>query len=63
MYSTTPTNVSFPSSKKVHYLDDEQLATLKEGTLHLLDEVGVRVPSRRALELFAEHVMAASTRL
>lgn len=55
MHSTTATNVSFPAANKIRYLDDAQLTALKEGTLHLLEEVGVRFPSRRALELFADH--------
>ena len=55
MYSTTPTNVSFHSEIKNRFLTPAQIDTLKGGTLQLLDEVGVQFPSRRALELFADH--------
>jgi trimethylamine--corrinoid protein Co-methyltransferase len=36
-------------------LSPEQLEAIKHSTLHLLDRVGVHLPSRRALEIFAQH--------
>jgi trimethylamine--corrinoid protein Co-methyltransferase len=55
MYSTTPNNIAFPSTFKNQLLADEQLIILKNGTLQLLDEVGVHFPSHRALEIFSDH--------
>lgn len=55
MYSETPDIVGFPVSKEEKFLTREQLNTLKNGTLQVLDEVGVRFPSRRALEIFEAH--------
>jgi len=36
-------------------LDDEQSRQLKSATLQVLDEIGVHCPSRKALEIYAEH--------
>jgi trimethylamine--corrinoid protein Co-methyltransferase len=36
-------------------LDGEQLDKLTEGTLHILEEVGVRFPSEVAMNIFADH--------
>ncbi|NIV38277.1 MAG: hypothetical protein GWN58_55320, partial [Anaerolineae bacterium] len=55
MYSETPDIISFPTSLKRTLLKQTQLDTLKSGTLHLLDKVGVHFPSRRALEILADH--------
>ena len=55
MYSETPDIIPFTSPFKSELLTQEQLETLKGGTLRLLDEVGVHFPSRRALEIFADH--------
>ncbi|MBL7062774.1 MAG: trimethylamine methyltransferase family protein [Anaerolineae bacterium] len=55
MYSETPDIIPFTSPFKRELLTQEQLETLKGGTLHLLEEVGVHFPSRRALEIFADH--------
>ncbi len=55
MFSETPDIVPFGTSSRRELLTQTQLDTLQGGTLRLLDEVGVRFPSRRALELFAEH--------
>jgi trimethylamine--corrinoid protein Co-methyltransferase len=40
---------------RVQFLDDEQLNLMQEATLHILEEVGVKFPSEKALALFAEH--------
>ncbi|MFQ5844776.1 MAG: trimethylamine methyltransferase family protein, partial [Planctomycetota bacterium] len=45
----------FPTSFKSELLSQAELETLKGGTLRLLDEVGVHFPSRKALEIFADH--------
>ena len=55
MYSRTPDIIPFTSLFKSDLLTQGQLETLKQGTLHLLDEVGVHFPSPRALEIFADH--------
>jgi trimethylamine--corrinoid protein Co-methyltransferase len=55
VYSETPDIVSFATSFKSDLLTNDQLKTLKGGTLRLLDQVGVHFPSRRALEVLAEH--------
>jgi trimethylamine--corrinoid protein Co-methyltransferase len=55
MYSETPDIVPFPTSFKSELLTQAELETLKGGTLRLLDEVGVHFPSRKALEIFADH--------
>lgn len=55
MYSRTPDIVQITSPFKVEVLSSENLNTLKQGTLRLLEEVGVRFPSRKALEIFADH--------
>jgi trimethylamine--corrinoid protein Co-methyltransferase len=55
LYSKTPDIKPFKSPFTVELLTQAQLETLQEGTLRLLDEVGVHFPSRRALEIFADH--------
>jgi trimethylamine--corrinoid protein Co-methyltransferase len=53
--SETPDIVPFTSPLKSELLTQPQLETLKQGTLRLLDEVGVHFPSHKALEIFADH--------
>jgi len=55
MYSKTPDIKPFTSPFKAELLTQEQLGALQEGTLRLLDEVGVHFPSQRALKIFADH--------
>jgi hypothetical protein len=55
MYSETPDIIPFTSPFKSALLTQAELETLKRGTLHVLNEVGVYFPSRTALEIFAEH--------
>ncbi len=55
MYSETPDIIPFSSPFKSELLTPAQLESLKEGTLHLLEEVGIHFPSRKALEIFADH--------
>jgi len=54
-YTETPDIIAFPSSFRTDLLTPAQLGILKNGTLHLLDAVGVHFPSRKALEIFADH--------
>ena len=55
MYSETPDIVAFKSPIKLEVLTEEQLKTLKDGTLSLLQDVGVHFPSQKALETFSDH--------
>jgi trimethylamine--corrinoid protein Co-methyltransferase len=55
LFSETPDIIPFTSPFKSELLTQQQLDTLKNGTLRLLDEVGVHFPSRRALEILADH--------
>jgi trimethylamine--corrinoid protein Co-methyltransferase len=55
MVSETPDIIPFSLPFKTELLTQEQLATLRQGTLRLLDEVGVHVPSQRALSILADH--------
>jgi trimethylamine--corrinoid protein Co-methyltransferase len=43
------------ASRKLHFLDEQQLNNLREATLHILENTGVQFPSEKALEIFAEH--------
>ncbi len=55
MYSETPDIIPFPSAFKGELLTPAEIETLRGGTLRLLDEVGVHFPSRKALEILADH--------
>lgn len=55
MPSRTPDIIPIGSRFRGQLLEPSQLETMKRGTLRLLDEVGVHVPLRRALEIFADH--------
>ncbi|NIS69706.1 MAG: hypothetical protein GTO12_12375 [Proteobacteria bacterium] len=55
MHSETPDIVPFTSPLRRELLSKIQLESLKNGTLHLLEEVGIQFPSRKALEIFADH--------
>jgi trimethylamine--corrinoid protein Co-methyltransferase len=55
MYSKTPDILAYPSKIKHAVLSKSQLDALKVGTLALLKDVGVRFPSQKALEIFADH--------
>jgi len=55
LWSKTPDIIPFTSPFKGELLTRSQLKTLQGGTLTLLDEVGVHFPSRRALQVFADH--------
>ncbi|MCP4543281.1 MAG: hypothetical protein GY832_39715 [Chloroflexi bacterium] len=40
---------------KVQFLSDEQLDQMQKATLHVMENVGVKFPSEKALAVFAEH--------
>lgn len=43
------------TTKKLSFLDNEQLDNLQEATLTILETVGVQFPSEKALKIFAKH--------
>jgi trimethylamine--corrinoid protein Co-methyltransferase len=55
MYSETPDIRAFDSQRKIDVLTPSQIKTVQEGTLHLLQNVGVHFPSPKALDIFADH--------
>jgi len=55
MHSETPDIIAYPTTNKRKVLSQSQLDTLKAATLHLIQDVGVRFPSQRALKIFADH--------
>jgi len=55
MHSETPDIIPFTSPFKATLLTPAQLARVKQGTLHLLAEVGVHFPSDIALQIFSDH--------
>jgi trimethylamine--corrinoid protein Co-methyltransferase len=55
MVSETPDIVSFASPLRTGLLTTEQLATIQRGTLRLLDQVGVHIPSQQALRILDDH--------
>ena len=54
MASITPDLLAFPTKHKRQVLTQSQLDTLKSGTYQILEEVGVRFPSQKALSIFAD---------
>jgi trimethylamine--corrinoid protein Co-methyltransferase len=55
MSTRTPDIIPFTSPFRNELLTQSELETLRRGTLHVLDETGAHFPSRRALEMFADH--------
>ncbi len=55
MHSETQDIIPFTSPFRKELLSPEQLESLKNGTLYLLEEVGVQFPSQKALDIFADH--------
>lgn len=55
MYSTTPDIISFPSTYRQGLLSKKQIDCLKNSTKRLLEEIGIRFPSKNALEIFSDH--------
>ncbi|MGC9318762.1 MAG: trimethylamine methyltransferase family protein [Armatimonadota bacterium] len=54
-HSETPPLEPIEPKYRVRILTDQQLKRLKSATLHILQEVGIRCPSDRALRIYAEH--------
>jgi trimethylamine--corrinoid protein Co-methyltransferase len=55
MNGTRPALEPLRSAYRLQYLTDEQLDQLQEATLNILETIGVKFPSRKALKVFAEH--------
>ena len=55
MTSDTPDLISFPSTFRQDVLSAEQMEEFKKGTLHILENIGLIFPSKRALTIFEEH--------
>jgi trimethylamine--corrinoid protein Co-methyltransferase len=55
MHSTTPDIIPFRTPFTGRMLSEDQVEILREGTLHVLEQVGVLFPSEQALEIFAQH--------
>lgn len=55
MHSKTPDILSYPTKNKREVLSQEQLDTLKAGTLRIIEDIGVRFPSQKALQIFADN--------
>lgn len=54
MASLTPDLLAYPTKHKRQVLTQSQLDTLKSGTYQILEEVGIRFPSQKALSIFAD---------
>jgi trimethylamine--corrinoid protein Co-methyltransferase len=54
MVSKTPDLLAIPTKDKRQVLTQSQLDTLKSGTYQILEEVGTRFPSQKALGIFAD---------
>lgn len=52
-FSATPPLAPIRSTRRVRWLDDGQLDTLQDATLRVLEEVGVRFPNERSLEILS----------
>jgi len=55
MTSITPELLAFSTKNKRKVLSQEQLDILKAGTYRILQDVGVKFPSKIALNIFSEH--------
>jgi trimethylamine--corrinoid protein Co-methyltransferase len=54
-WSTTPPLEPIRTNRRVRFLDPDQLDRLHDATLHVLEEVGVRFPNERSLEILGDH--------
>jgi len=55
MYSETPKIEPIAPSYHIRILSDAQLKQFKAGTFQILEETGIHCPSRRALDIYADH--------
>ena len=60
-FSPTPPLEPIVSTRRVRFLEDEQLDRLQDASLHILETVGVRFPNARSLELLGDHGCAVDT--
>jgi len=54
-FSATPPLAPIKTTRRVRFLDDDQLDQLQEATLKVLEEVGVKFPNERSLEILASN--------
>lgn len=54
-FSTTPPLAPIRTTRRVRFLDDGQLDRLQDATLHVLEEIGVRFPDARSLDILASN--------
>ncbi len=54
-FSATPPLEPIRSTRRVRFLDDDQLDRMQDATLKVLEEVGVRFPNERSLEILGGH--------
>ena len=54
-FSQTPPLEPIRTSRRVRFLEDEQLDRLQDATLQVLETVGVRFPNQRSLEILGDH--------
>jgi len=54
-YTATPELQPIVPTFRLRILEDEQLEQLRSATLQILDEVGIRCPSKKALAIYADH--------
>jgi trimethylamine--corrinoid protein Co-methyltransferase len=54
-FSVTPPLAPIKTTRRVRFLDDDQLDRLQEATLKVLEEVGVKFPNERSLEILGSH--------
>jgi trimethylamine--corrinoid protein Co-methyltransferase len=55
MYSKTPELEPIVPSYRLRILNEEQLEQLKSATLEILEKTGIHCPSKKALNIYAEH--------
>jgi len=54
-WSPTPPLEPIRASRRVQFLEDEQLDRLQDATLHVLETVGIKFPNARSLEILGDH--------
>jgi len=55
MQTTRPAIEPIRTDFRIQFATDEQLDMLQSGTLQILEDVGVKFPSEKALQIFADH--------
>lgn len=53
--SSTPDIISFDTRRRLEFLSAEEIGVIQSATLQVLEEVGVHLPSKRGLEVFADY--------